>query len=216
MGKERIKIVLADAQFLPRAGFKSLFSTHAQLKVVAEATDREELAAAIAAHRPEVVVMDHHNTAHFSIDDLAWIQAQHPEVGVLLVTEDQDPARIRAILGLGVGTILTKHCSPEEIVSATMAAARRERFFCNKVLDLILEKQVQPEEQDCSPTNLTQREAEIVALIAKGISTKEIADRLCLSLHTVYTHRKNIMKKLSINSVSEMILYAMNAGLMGK
>lgn len=212
MGKEAIKVVLADAQYLTRAGLRHLLGAQAQLQVVAEAIDHEELALAIGKHLPHVVVIDPHNTDVFTLDDIAWLHAQHPQVGMLLVTDDHDRDRIHQVLAHGVLGILTKHCGPEEIVSAVIATYKKEKFFCNKVLELILEK---PEtaDDDCRPSMLTTREVEIISLVAQGITTKDIADRLCLSLHTVYTHRKNIMRKLSINSVSEMILFAMNAGM---
>ncbi len=212
MGKELVKIVLADAQFLTRAGLKLLFAGQANLKVVAEATDHEELAAAIAAHSPQVVVIDHHNTNEFSLADIAWLHETHPLLNVLLITDDTDRGRIYQLLDLGVNCILTKHCSGEEIISGAIATAKREKFFCNKVLEVILEKNDAPDDS-CRPSNLSIREIEIVNLIAQGVTTKVIADRLCLSTHTVYTHRKNIMKKLAINSVSEMILYALHTGI---
>jgi DNA-binding NarL/FixJ family response regulator len=213
MGKEAIKIILADAQYLTRAGLKYLLSGQPQLKVVAEATDRDELAAAIAQEQPHVVIIDHHNTDQFTLADIGWLGTEFPEVNVMLVTDEHSREQIHALLAQGVNCILTKHCGPEEIVSAVLATYKKEKFYCNKVLEIILEKHTAPEEVSCSPSNLSAREAEIIGLIAQGVTTKDIADRLCLSLHTVYTHRKNIMRKLSINSVSEMILYAMHAGI---
>lgn len=213
MGKEAIKIVLADAQYLTRAGLKHLLAASPQLKVVAEATDRDELAQAVLEKQPHIVILDHHNTDQFAIEDIAWLHSAHPSVQVMLVTDEQDRERIRRLLSEGVNCILTKHCGPEEIVSAVLATFKKEKFYCNKVLEIILEKSAVPDESSCRPSSLSVREAQIIGLVAQGITTKDIADRLCLSLHTVYTHRKNIMKKLSINSVSEMILYAMHSGI---
>ena len=78
------------------------------------------------------------------------------------------------------------------------------------MLDIILEKRETP---DCNATILTERESEITALVAKGLTNKEIANQLCLSHHTVHSHRKNIIKKLGVSSVSELTLYALNVGL---
>jgi len=212
MGKEAIKIVVADGQYLTRAGLKYLLAGQPQLKVVGEATDREELEQVVQSTAPHIVVIDHHNTDQFSLDDIAWLRSKYPKINVLLVTDDHTRSHIYQVLDHGVNCILTKHCGPEEIVSAVLATHRSEKFFCNKVLEIILEKE-NDVDSSCRPSNLSTREAEIVLLIAKGVTTKEIADRLCLSTHTVYTHRKNIMKKLSISSVSEMILFAMHSGI---
>jgi DNA-binding NarL/FixJ family response regulator len=214
MGKGAIKIVLADAQYLARAGFKHLFAGHPGVEVVGEAAEREALVEMVGEKQPQVVVMDYHNGHEFTMEDVERLRREFPGIEVMLVTDDQDKARIRQVLAMGVNCILTKHCSPEEIVSAVVAVAKGEKFFCNKVLEIILEKEEHVE--DCSPSNLSPREIEIVRMIASGENTKEIADKLCLSTHTVYTHRKNIMRKLQINSASEMILYAMKTGIVDR
>lgn len=212
MGKDPVRIVVADPQALARAGFRLIFAQQPAVKVVAEATDAEELDRLIPEHQPQVIVCDYFNGPEFTLAHLTAVRARFPQIQVMVVTQDQDRARIRQVLDMGIPCILTKHCSPEEITTAALTTAKGERFFCNKVLEVILEKEAA---EDCSPSNLSTREIEIVRLVASGISTKEIADQLCLSTHTVYTHRKNIMKKLQINSASEMILFAMNSGIIG-
>lgn len=210
MGKDPVRIVVADPQALARAGFRLIFGQQAPVRVVAEAADAEELERLILEHQPQVLVCDYFNGPEFTLVDLVSVRKRHPDLQVMVVTQDQDRTHIRQVLDMGIPCILTKHCSPEEITTAALTTAKGERFFCNKVLEVILEKEAT---DDCSPSNLSTREIEIVRLVASGISTKDIADQLCLSTHTVYTHRKNIMKKLQINSASEMILFAMNSGI---
>lgn len=183
--------------------------------MVGEASDTKELEAVVQELKPDIIIFDYHNSESFSIDDICRINNAAPETNFLVVTSESEKSKIFKILECGVNSILTKNCSREEIISAIKSTSRSEKFFCNKVLNVILEKHLgnQEEEENCYPSNLTAREVEIVELVAKGIPTREIADLLCLSPHTVYTHRKNIMKKLRINSVSEMILYAINAGI---
>ncbi len=211
----QVKAVIADAQFLARAGFRQLFSENEQVSIVGEAATAAQLDTVIDLQDPSLIVFDYYNTNHFSIDDLHRIRKQKPNLQFLVVTSDTSKANIFRILESGVNSILTKHCSRDEIINAVHAAARKEKFFCNTVLDIILEKQLGKDEKEinCAPTSLTNREVEIVTLVAKGISTRDMADQLCLSTHTIYTHRKNIMKKLGINSVSELVLYAVNSGI---
>jgi DNA-binding NarL/FixJ family response regulator len=192
-----------------------LFSERAQLHVLGEAHDGADLRAQVALHQPEVVVMDLHKGDVFSLEDIRAVRTICKHTRILLVTDDDRKTIIFQALENGVSSILTKNCSQEEILSAVVATARDEKFFCNKVLDILLEKHLlkNEDEESCAPSSLSAREVEIVGLIAQGIVTREIADRLCLSPHTVYTHRKNIMKKLQINSVSELVLYAVNAGI---
>jgi DNA-binding NarL/FixJ family response regulator len=213
MPKDSIHIVLADSQYLSRAGYLYLFAGQPHLQVVGEALDMEELLHLVQETAVQLVITDYHNGGLFSLEDILKLRQQRPDVNVLVVTDDQNRDNISQLLNAGISCILTKNCSQEEILSAAAACAKKEKFFCNKVLDIILEKHVPKQEESCDPSNLSAREVEIVALVAQGKSTKEIADLLCLSTHTIYTHRKNIMKKLRINSASEMILYAMESGI---
>lgn len=210
-----IRVIIADPQYLTRAGFVQLFSSTPSVKVVGEVNDAVELEAMVGSQKPDVVVMDYHKTDEFTLDLVGVLRKKYPATYVLVVTDDDQKANIFKSLELGVNGILTKNCSRDEIISAAHATAKGEKFFCNKILDILLEKHLQPaaELDDCSPAVLSVREMEIVTLIAKGIGSKEIADRLCLSPHTVYTHRKNIMKKLGVNSAAELVMYAVNTGI---
>lgn len=210
-----VKIVIADPQYLTRVGFEKLFGESHSTEVVGAAVDGGELRHLVGVLAPDVVVMDYHKSEHFNLEDIKGIRAEYPKTRFLVVTDDDKKANIFKALENGVSSILTKNCSRDEIISAVVATSRDEKFFCNKVLDIILEKHLTPstEDESCAPSSLSAREVEIVGLIAQGVSTRDIAERLCLSHHTVYTHRKNIMKKLQINSVSELVLYAVNAGI---
>jgi DNA-binding NarL/FixJ family response regulator len=212
---QTVNIIIADPQYLTRIGFQRLFAERGHLQVKGEAIDSADLRAQVALHQPEVVVMDLHRGDVFGIADILAIRAICLHTRILLVTDDDCKTHIFEALESGVSSILTKNCSQDEILSAVVATARDEKFFCNKVLDILLEKHFQKSEEEvsCAPSSLSAREVEIVGLIAQGILTRDIADRLCLSPHTVYTHRKNIMKKLQIKSVSELVLYAVNAGI---
>lgn len=210
-----INIVLADSQHLVRAGFRYLLQEEENFNIIGEAATPGQLLKIAQESKPDIVVFDYHNSATFSIKDVCSVAKITPNTRVLIVTADDDKKNIFSILECGVNSILTKNCSKEEIINAIKATAKSEKFFCNKVLDIILEKHLGNEEKEsnCLPSSLTAREIEVVNLVAQGLPTKEIAERLCLSTHTIYTHRKNIMKKLQINSVSEMILYAINSGI---
>ena len=137
----------------------------------------------------------------------------HPKTNVLILSSDNNKASILEVLQLGVKGYVTKECSLEEVGMAVQATAKGEKFFCHKVLDIIMEKHfsVAP---DSEPTVLTTRETEILKLIAHGHSTQAIADTLFLSPHTVQTHRKSIIKKLNIKSPTEFVIYAMDLGLL--
>ncbi len=215
---EPVKVVLADAQYLARAGFRHLFSDEERVMIVDEAATPAQLETIVQAQQPDIVVFDYFNSEHYDIQDICRIKGIAPNTRFLVVTADHDKSNIFKVLECGASSILTKHCSKDEIINAVYATARKEKFFCNKVLDIILEKHLgqtesKEKEANCAPSSLTARELEVVELIAQGVTTKAMAEQLHLSTHTIYTHRKNIMKKLGINSVSELILYALNAGI---
>ena len=113
----------------------------------------------------------------------------------------------------GVTCFITKECDEGEILEGIEAARTGRKFFCNKILNLLLEKSFGSQADNCDPSPLTPREREIVILTARGLVAKEIAYELDLSTHTVYTHKKNIMKKLNFSSPVQLALYAIENGM---
>ena len=214
MGKD-ISIVIADNQYLVRQGLKCLLKKQSNIELLEEVTDEEELLEVLKEVNPDVIIMDYNQEGAFSTETVAKVKAVSPAINMLIISADDHKESIYQVLEYGVNSFITKTCDEEEIIDAVKAASKKEKFFCTKVLDYLLEKSF-PKSEDavsCAPTPLSPREIEIVQLIAQGLIAKEIADRLCLSTHTIYTHRKNIMKKLQLNSASELMLYAINHGI---
>ena len=108
---------------------------------------------------------------------------------------------------------LVPSADEEEILNAINSISKGEKFICHKIIDIILDKPKNILDDDCKPINLSIRELEIIQQNALGLSAKEIGEKLFISTHTVYTHKKNIMKKLQINSSSELILFAIKHGI---
>jgi len=210
---QSVRLLLADSQYLIRLGLKSLAARNKRIKIVGESSNTEELLKKVHDLQPDVVLMDYKNSHHFNLEDVKEVKAISPSSKLLIISSDDDKDNIFKVIEYGINSFVTKECSEEEIMNAIVATAKNEKFFCNKVLDIILAKHLSKEEDDCAPTELTVRELEIVGMIAEGHSTKNIAEELCLSTHTVYTHRKNVMRKLNVNSASELILYAINSGI---
>ena len=207
-----ISIILADSQYLIRLGLENLLSQRADFQIVEQSVREDDLLKKVGTHQPRVVILDYHQPGNFSTDTVNRIKENSPKTNVLIISSDTDKGRIDAVLENGVNSFLTKCCDDKEILGAINATAKGEKYFCNNVLNYLLEKSF-PKEGDCSPTPLSPRELEIVKHVAQGKIAKEIASELHLSTHTVYTHRKNIMKKLGFGSVSELVLYAVNEGI---
>lgn len=208
-----MKVFLADHQYLVRVGLRHILARDKQMEVVGEASNSTELMEGVKKHKPDVILIDYYEKNSFSLTDIDVINRNYPKSKFVVITADENKDSINKTLSFGVNAFLTKTCDKEEIKSAIMATSKGEKFFCNKILDILLAKHLGDVDNNCNPTELTVREVEIVKLIGKGYSSKKIAEYLNLSLHTINTHRKNVMKKLKLKSVSELMLYAINMGL---
>jgi len=154
--------------------------------------------------------MDIQTDGRFDIESLSLVQELAPKTEILVISNEEKKKRIYEVLGRGVNRYITKFCREDEIYKALDACRNDEKYYCSKVLDIIISKTFGQEEQI---TDLTPREVEIVKLIGQGKMAKEISSMLNVSIHTIYTHRKNIMKKLQISSPVELITYAINKGI---
>ena len=209
----KISIILADAHYLIRVGLRCLIEEYDEFEIVGEAIDEKDLLEQLEDIQPDLVLVDYNQKDHFNTGIVSSVKEVAPQTEVLIISADNNRDNIYRVLESGVNCFITKTCDEDEIINAIKAAAKGGRFFCNKVLSYIMERSFPGEEEDCSPTPLSQRESEIVRLVAKGKVAKEIAGELNLSPHTVYTHRKNIMKKLGLGSTSELVIYAMKTGI---
>lgn len=214
----KTKILIADTHTLTREGVKSLLAKKKDIQVCGEAKDSKELSDKIKKLNPDIVIIDFFIPDHFSIDDIAFIRKNYPHISVLVISTNQKKEDVLKVLDFGVTSYLLKECDEEEVINAVYASAKKEKFFCGRVMDAILEKvthscPIGSVCHHCQPVLLSEREVEIIKLIAESYTTNEIAEKLFLSFHTISTHRKNIFRKLKIRSSSELILYAMKKGI---
>lgn len=214
----KIKLLIADNQFLTREGLKAIFAKNADFMIVGEAVNEKELASKVKELKPDVVTLDFYAPGFFKLETIAKLWRQYPKTKLLIITSNKEKEDILETINLGVGCYILKECDETEIFNAVYAAKKGEKFFCGRVLDKILEKQIPnylPDDRTtCEPVLLSHRETEITRLIAHGYTTKSIAKELFLSFHTVSTHRKNIFKKLKVKSASELVAYAMRKGIL--
>ena len=206
-----ISIVIADAHSLARVGLRHLVAALPDFKVVAESGNEQQLLTIVRDMKPDVVALDYQQPGYFSIDTIRQIRNLSPQSNILVLSADEDKKNIYQVLEEGVGGFLTKQCGELEIVNALRATGDGEKFYCTSIVNHLLEKSFPRREGGTAV--LSSRETEIVRLAANGLIAKEIADQLNLSTHTVYTHRKNIMKKLNIGSASELVRYAISEGI---
>lgn len=214
----KTKILIADTHTLTREGVKSLLAKRKDLHIAGEAKDSKELSEKIKKINPDIVIIDFHIPDHFSIDDIAFIRENYPRISVLVISTNNKKEDVLKVLDYGVNSYLLKECDEDEVINAVYASAKKEKFFCGRVMDAILEKvthhcPIRSVCHHCQAVSLSEREVEIIKLIAESYTTKEISEKLILSFHTISTHRKNIFRKLQIRSSSELILYALKRGI---
>lgn len=207
-----ISVLVADADYLIREGLKFVLSTQENIEVKSEARNERELLQQIEQHDFQVITLDYNQKENFKLTTIEKIKKKAPNANLLIISSDTNKRNIEHIIAKGINNILTKCCTREEIIHAVHASARREKFFCKTILDHLVERSFRSKQMEQSK-QLTPREQEIVKLIAQGFISKEIADQLNITVHTVYTHRKKILRKLNVRSASELVLYAANQGL---
>lgn len=207
-----LKILHANANVLMASGLNAILSRGGGIDSIQNAVDEQSLFENLDSSNFDLVVIDPLSSSErFTIATTLKLKEKYPDKKVLIISEIHSPQNVLQILEKGVQGYLTRQCDAAEITHAIFAIAKGEKFYCNKVIDIALNKEFDPE--NCEPTSLTERENEITALIASGMTNKEIGEKLHLSHHTVHSHRKNILKKLGVKSVSELTVYAMSVGL---
>lgn len=209
---KQVNILIADPQYLVRQGLKYLLSEQPHFAIAGECSDKHTLFRFLRELSIDIVILDHTHQENFNTSDISLIRTISPSTRILMIADISEKDTVQQIIDYGVTGFLTKTCDSAEILEAIKCLLNGEKMFCHKVVDLLLNFPVK-ELADCEPTVLSEREIEIIRLISNGYTTKEIADTLYRSFHTISTHRKNIMKKLAINTTSELLVYAMNTGL---
>lgn len=197
------KVIIADSQYLVREGIKAIVQKMPNVSSLKDADCSHALHQQIKAGKPDVVVIDF-NDADFGMEDLTWIKDNCKKSKIIAITKPLDSQTILTAIDKGVDCYLLKECDEEEI----RQALSDEKFFCGKVLDIILKEEKKEQQHSCSAVNLSEREVDIIRLISKGHTNSEMAAELYLSVHTINTHRKNILKKTNARNTAGIVMYA--------
>jgi DNA-binding NarL/FixJ family response regulator len=180
---------------------------------LAEAVSTSDLINQSKFYKPDLIIIDY-TSVNYSLDGLSQIVKKYPKAKLLAITELQSNEVISKGLKIGITSHLLKDCDEDEIIEAIYKTAKGEKFICGKIANAVLqEKSTVVSEYSCQGMNISEREMEIITLIAEGYSNKEVADKLFLSTHTITTHRKNIMNKLGVNNTAGLVLFAVRENL---
>jgi two-component system response regulator NreC len=201
-------VVLADDHAVVRSALKLMLDREPEIEVVAEAGDGESAARYTKGHRPDVLILDINMPGGSGLSAIPKIREQSPDTRIVVLTMQEETAFAREALQAGVLGYILKEAAGEELVKAVRMAAQGRTY-----LQPELGARLAAEPEAVSPDDLSERELEVLRLIALGHTNNEIAERLFLSVRTVESHRAHIQQKLAMNTRSELVRYAIERGL---
>lgn len=206
-----IRVLLADDHGVVRKGLRFLLEQEQDVAVAGEASDGREAVRLAKELQPDVIVMDIAMPQLNGIDATAQVMKVSPQSGVLILSMHSDESYILRALEAGAKGFILKETAEEYLLTAIRAVAQGKPFFSPAIAQTLLEdymRNLQQRGQQDSYSLLTDREKEVLQLLAEGRSNKEVATLLDLSVYTVETHRTRIMQKLNLHNTAELVLYA--------
>ncbi len=203
-----IKVLIADDHEISRIGVRRLISGAADIEVISEAANGAQVIDLVRTLKPSVVLMDVLMPHISGIEAVQRIKAESKDCCIIMLSSTEDLISVERALYAGADGYLTKNVSSEELVNAIRTVLLGERVFSRTILDLLEGKENEIVESS-PPVTLTKREEEIVGLVAKGMTSSEIATKLFISPRTVETHRARIMDKLGVNNAAGLVRFAL-------
>jgi DNA-binding NarL/FixJ family response regulator len=211
-----VRIVLADDHTVMRNGLRLLLERQPNLQVVGEAADGRQAVALTEAEHPDVVIMDIAMPNLNGIEAARQIVNHSPKTAIAILSMHSDESYVIRALKAGARAYLLKDSAEADLLAAVRALTEGKSFFSPAISKILVEdymRQLESRGAEDTYELLTNREREILQLLAEGKTNKEVANMLNLSLYTVETHRTHILQKLNLHSVPELILYAVRKGI---
>jgi len=203
----KIRVLLADDHLIVREGIRSSFLRHPTITIVGDAANGLEAIAKVRKLSPDVVLMDVNMPQMNGLEATALISKEFPEVKVVALTVHHSREYVLEILRSGARAYVLKDASPDEIAEAIKAAFSGHAFFSPSIASIVLKDYLHTAQSQTAPPNqygLSGRETEVLRLIAKGRTTKEIAGQINVGARTIETYRARLMRKLNVRNAAEL------------
>jgi DNA-binding NarL/FixJ family response regulator len=211
MGENSTRVLIVDDHSFVREGLKQLLSGLAEFTLVGEASNAAEAQAAANRSQPEVLVVDLALGHDDGIELIRWFRANHPDIRILVLSMQEEALYAERLLRLGVNGYVMKNAAGTDFLGALRKVARGQRHLSPAMGERLLAKAARSRNSgsDEDPVSgLTDRELEVFRMLGAGVSTREIAEKLALSMKTVDAHRRHMREKLNLRSTNELIRYA--------
>jgi DNA-binding NarL/FixJ family response regulator len=216
MSNGPIRVFLADDHTIVRQGLAKLLSAEKDLKIVGEAENGREAVDKVIALRPAIVLMDIAMPLLNGIEATHQIKKNCPEVKIIILSMHSHDSYISRLFSIGASGYLLKDSTGSDIIKAIRAALDGDTYLSPSISRRVIEDYVSLKKKSYHEDvygRLSDREREVFQMLAEGHSTKEIAKMLCVSTSTIKTHRQNIMEKLQINNLSQLVQFAVHIGI---
>jgi DNA-binding NarL/FixJ family response regulator len=210
---KKIRLVLADDHPMIRAGFKTLLAQSNDFEVAGEAGNGAELIKVVSALKPDVTLVDLHMPGIGGLEALEKLHSSFPEIKFVVLTMHEEREYVQKALKAGADGYLLKNIEREELENAIHAVHKGGKYFSPAITAVLADSVARPS-SFAEAAEITPREKEVLALVAGGHSTKQIADQLGISIRTVETHRINMLKKMGVSNSAELIKKAFESGLL--
>lgn len=209
-----IRVLLADDHRLMRAGLRALLKSLELVQVIAEAGTGHEAIQLAEQHQPDIVIMDIAMPELNGLEATARLVKLTPAPRVIILSMHANEEYVKRALQAGAAGYLLKGAEPAELELAIKAVMRGETYLTSAISKQVVQNYLHPERMKTSPIKeLTPRQREVLQLVAEGHSTKDIAQKLNLSVKTVDTHRTELMQRLDIHDIAGLVRYAIRIGL---
>ena len=211
------KIIIADTNEIFSEGLRNILSAQDDYTICAKVNNDEGLLNQVKIHQPDLVLIDY-SSGNITLDTVSKIRLNFPDIQFIGITNYFSGQEIVNAWKSGVMSHLQKRCSVKELNDAIKATLKGEQFFCGQLVENLQHEnidvnQFEKHAEELKQVNLSERELEIIKLIAEGYTNAQIAVVLYISNHTVNTHRKNIMKKIGVNNTAGIVMYAVKMKL---
>ncbi len=214
--KQAHRIVIVEDHTILREGLRSLLREHEDMRVVGDAGDGRSAVRCVRAQHPDLVLMDLSMPKMNGFEAIKEIKKSEPDIKIIALTVHNTEEYILMTLQAGADGYVLKDATHDELLMAIRQVLSGKRFLSPSISGKVIEGYLEGKKQQPHRSQidmLTQREREVLKLIAEGYKNKEVADTLCISLKTVEKHRANLMRKLDLHNTSALTLYAVQQGM---